>query len=107
MIDASGRTKEIQFSRPTTVPVYIKITGLVTDVTFGGADTIKAALIDFIGTSAGDITASGLGIGEDVYFNRLVCPVNEVRGVVDFIIAEGSAVPASVGRSMAKCALPC
>ena len=95
---ACGRTRPIKFSRPVTVPIYVEITNLVTDSTFGGNNTIKAAMIAFIGDAAADVNASGLGIGEDVYFNRLMCPLNAVPGVVDYTLKIGTAA-ASVAAS--------
>lgn len=90
LTDASGRIRTIKFSRPTTVPIYVKITNLVTDATFGGNATIQAAVIAFIGDAAADVNASGLGIGEDVYYNRLMCPLNSVPGVVDYTLKIGT-----------------
>ena len=98
LTDASGRTRTIKFSRPATVPIYVNITNLVTDSTYGGDSTIKAALIAFIGDAAADVNASGLGIGEDVYYNRLMCPLNSVPGVVDYTLKIGTAA-ASVAAS--------
>lgn len=79
----SGIMYTIKFSRPTLVPVYIRVTGLVTDVDkfpVDGDDQIKQALIDYIGE---DVTG-GTSIGETVYFNRLYQVVYTVPGVIDF-----------------------
>ncbi len=82
VVDASGQTKDIRFSRPEPVPVHIRIYGLVTDGAFAqdGADQIRRALIAYIG---GDVSG-GVGIGEPVYFYRLPEEVYRVVGVVDF-----------------------
>lgn len=84
VLDASKRLRTIRFSRPTSVPVYVRISKLVTGDGYMGDDTIKAAVLAFIGSEAEDIAASGLSIGETVYYNRLMCPVNETPGVVDY-----------------------
>lgn len=82
VIAASGQSINIKFSRPTTVPVYIKITNLETDTDYpaDGDDRIKSALIDFIG---GDVRG-GLTIGTDVRYMTLPDVILSVPGVVDF-----------------------
>lgn len=82
--DASGRQRTIHFSRPTSVPIYVRITKLVTGDGYMGDDTIKAAIVAHIGSDAEDMAAAGLAIGETVYYNRLMCPLNETPGVVDY-----------------------
>lgn len=84
VLDASKRLRTIHFSRPTSVPVYVRISNLVTGDGYMGDDTIKAAILAYIGSEDADIAASGLSIGETVYYNRLMCPVNETQGVVDY-----------------------
>lgn len=86
LLDASGRLKTICFSRPTTLPIFVKITGLVTNDAYGGDATVKAAIVDHIGSEVGDIATSGLPIGETVYYNRLMGPMNATAGVVDYTL---------------------
>ena len=82
VIGTSGQSFDIRFSRPTTIPVYVKINNLKTNSSFptDGKDLITAALIEHIG---GDAT-SGLNIGEDVLFMALPGVILSVSGVVDF-----------------------
>lgn len=62
----------------------MRITKLVTGDGYMGDDTIKAAIVAHIGSDAEDMAAAGLAIGETVYYNRLMCPLNETPGVVDY-----------------------
>lgn len=53
VLSSSGVTYNIKFSRPTLVPVWIKVTDLETDANrfpVDGKDQIAQALIDYIGT---------------------------------------------------------
>ena len=86
LLDASGRLKTVRFSRPTTVPVYMRVSSLVTGSAYAGDASLQAALVDYIGSAEGDIATSGLPIGEKVYYNRLMDPVNETTGVVDYTL---------------------
>ena len=81
-LSASGQSIDINFSRPTTVPVYLKITNLQTNSNFpyNGNDLIKEALINYIG---GD-TWGGLTIGQDVLYMAIPGVILGVSGVVDF-----------------------
>ena len=56
----------------------------MTSDAYAGDAALKAAIVEYIGSAAGDIAESGLAIGETVYYNRLMCPVNNTPGVVDF-----------------------
>jgi len=88
VISAGGQTYNIKFSRPTPVSVYIKITNLTTDEDTFPADgeaQIKQALIDYLGGTVN----GGLGIGEDVYYNRLPAAIYTVSGVIDFDLEIG------------------
>ena len=87
--DASGRAKEIHFSRPTPRPIWVRVTGLVTGDRFplDGEEQIAAKLVAHIGDEgASSALTGGLSIGEPVIYNRLISPVNEVFGVVDFTL---------------------
>lgn len=94
VLDASGRLKAIHFSRPTTLPIFVRVTGLVTNDAYAGDAAVKAAIVDHIGSEEGDIATSGLPIGRTVYYNRLMGPMNATAGVVDYtleISTDGSA----------------
>ena len=83
VIGNSGQTYNISFSRPSLVPVWIKITDLVVDedrFPSGGMDQIKAALSEYIGSDE----TGGLSIGETVYYVQLPQRINGVPGVVDY-----------------------
>lgn len=83
VLSTSGQTIDINFSRPTPISVYIKISDLVTSEAFSnenGDEEIKQALIDYIG---GDVTG-GLPIGTDVIFMELPKEILSVVGVKDF-----------------------
>ena len=82
VVAASGGTYNINFSRPTEVPVWVKVTNLVTDSHFplDGIEQIKAALVAYIGSD----TSGGLNIGQSVICIALPTEVYKVSGVVDF-----------------------
>lgn len=82
VLSTNGQTININFSRPSTVPVYVKITNLETDGNFptNGKARIADALTAYIG---GDVTG-GLKIGADVLYMALPGVILSVPGVVDF-----------------------
>lgn len=83
VIGNSGQTYTISFSRPSLVPVWIKITDLVIDKSHfptDGLDQIKAVLSQYVGSDE----TGGLGIGETLYFIQLPQRINSVPGVVDY-----------------------
>lgn len=84
--DLSGVTKEILFSRPEAVDVYVRITGLETEnAPLDIVEQIKTAVVNHIGGYDADgNTVSGLEIGEEVIYKRVICPVNSVDGVKDY-----------------------
>lgn len=86
VLDASGKLRTIKFSRPTPVLIYVQISDLVTSDAYAGDAALKAAIVEYIGSAAGDIAESGLAIGETVYYNRLMCPANNTPGVVDYTL---------------------
>lgn len=82
VIDVSGVTHDIGFSRPSPIEIWIKVFNLVTDNTFplDGVEQIKKRLVDFIGAN----TRGGLNIGQSVICVTLPTEVLKVQGVVDF-----------------------
>ncbi len=82
VVDVSGVTHDIGFSRPAPVEVWIKVFNLVTDSTFplDGVEQIKKRLVDFIGAN----TRGGLNIGQSVICVTLPTEVLKVQGIVDF-----------------------
>lgn len=82
VVSASGKTYDINFSRPTPVNVWVQVTDLVTDRHFplDGVEQIKRNLVEFIGGNA----RGGLNIGQPVIRVALPTEVLKVPGVVDF-----------------------
>lgn len=87
VLAVSGQIFDIFFSRPTTVPIYIKITNLETDNNFpaSGAGVVKRVVIDYIGGAA----YGGLPIGRDVIYMDLPGVIKSIPGVVDFDLEIG------------------
>ena len=92
VVALNGQSYDIHFSRPATVPIYIKVYDLETDTNFpwDGESRIKAALISFIG---GDVQG-GLPIGTDVLYMALPGAILSVHGVVDFSLSIGTSAAA-------------
>lgn len=79
----NGQTYEIRFTRPTPIPVWIRVENVQVDSSgfpADGAERIRQALISYIGSNI----TGGLNIGENVIYNRLPCKVLSVPGVIDF-----------------------
>lgn len=79
IIDSQGNNQTIEFTRPTTVPIYISMTLASTSAypDTGDAD-IKQAIVDY---AAGLLVAGeGFGIGDDVLVTRLYTAINSVPG---------------------------
>lgn len=70
--DKFGYQREIKFSRPTPVNIFIQLQ-LTTDQNFpeNGQDLIKQAIIDYV---------NALSIGQDVLYSRLYTPINSIPG---------------------------
>lgn len=70
--DKFGYQREIKFSRPTPVNIYIQLE-LTTDQNFpeDGYDQIREAIINYV---------DSLSIGQDVLYSRLYTPINSVKG---------------------------
>ena len=70
--DKFGYQREIKFSRPTPVNIYIQLE-LTTDQNFpeDGYDQIREAIINYV---------DGLSIGQDVLYSRLYTPINAIPG---------------------------
>lgn len=71
---------DISFSRPDLINIYIKIFNLETNEDFPGEDTIKEAVINFIGGDA----SGGLGIGADVPYQGIPAIIMQIKGILDF-----------------------
>lgn len=99
VVALNGQSYSIHFSRPTTVPIYIKVYDLETDSNFpwDGESRIKAALISFIG---GDVQG-GLPIGTDVLYMALPGAILSVPGVVDFSLSIGTSASSLAVKNIA------
>ena len=88
VVALNGQSYDIHFSRPATVPIYVKVYDLEVDTNFpwDGESRIKSALISFIG---GDVQG-GLPIGTDVLYMALPGAILSVPGVVDFSLSIGT-----------------
>lgn len=92
IVDASGNTREIFFSRPENKAIWFKVQDLVTD---GASETIETdianAIIRYIGgTDSAGANYQGLSIGEDVLYNRIPAIINSVQGVVNYTLTIGT-----------------
>ncbi len=90
VLDSMGFSHDINFSRPTEVPIYIDLTVSVNSALFplDGTDQIKAALVAF-----GD----ALQIGDDVFALQFKCVPLSVAGVEDVTIFKIDTVTPPVG----------
>lgn len=72
--DVRGTNRDVSFSRPIPIPIYIDITIVLDSSVFpgDGVDRIKQSVIDF--------TTNTYGIGDDVIYSRLFSPINQVPG---------------------------
>ena len=85
VISVSGQSIGISFSRPSPVPIHIKIENLKTDpekFPVDGVQQITDALVSYIGYE----NSGGLLIGDDLVFISLYQIPLSVSGVVDFSI---------------------
>src|SRR5690606_35248048 len=92
IFDSQGFQREIKFSRPTTVRIYISMeldtyAGFPSD----GANQIKSALTDYF--------RSEFTIGQDVIYSRLFTPINSVPGhQVNSLFIGTTASPVGTGN---------
>lgn len=82
VITASGEIRDIHFSRPAPVNVWVKVFNLVTNKHFplDGIEQIKRSIVAYIGAD----TRGGLNIGQTVICVKLPTEVLKVPGVEDF-----------------------
>ena len=82
VITASGEIRDIRFSRPAPVNVWVKVFNLVTNKHFplDGIEQIKRSIVAYIGAD----TRGGLNIGQAVICVKLPTEVLKVPGVEDF-----------------------
>jgi len=83
--DSQGFVRNIKFSRPTEVNIYVEI-DLTTDSNFpiNGLTQVRDAVV-----AHGD----ALGIGQDVIvYPKLLCALNDIQGITDVAIRIGTSV---------------
>ncbi len=81
--DIDGNPHMIYFSRPTVVPIYVKVQ-ITSDGTLIDQQTVKNVIKDYI---------NGLGIGEDVIYTKILAAVMNIQGVKDATIYIGTSSP--------------
>lgn len=80
VLTKSEQLLDICFSRPILRDIYIRITALETNDDYAGEDSIKEALVNFIGGDA----SGGLDIGADVAYQAIPGVLMHVKGIIDF-----------------------
>jgi len=90
IVDTQGVEYFIRFSRPINVPIYVKVTCVVTNAALwpsDGTTQIKTAMVNYAanGASAIGITSGfdqvGISPGDPVYATELAIPANSVAGM--------------------------
>ena len=73
IIDSQNYPRDINFQRPTAVPIYITMTLSTTpEYPANGAELIRNAIVQF--------AKEEFGVGEDIIYSRLYTPINTVQG---------------------------
>lgn len=81
----NGQTKEIAFSTPTIVTIYVDVTLTKTNE-YAGDDQVRDSIVQYTGgtlDSGGNVDGE-LEAGDDVIYNQVVEAIMDVRGVHDF-----------------------
>lgn len=88
VLDDSGNENTIKFSYATEIPVYANIT-ITKSQAYGtdGDDNVKRAILEYIGgiDDIGD-SYTGLNMGQDVIYTRLIDRIMSVVGVEDIAL---------------------
>lgn len=91
VIDDQGFSYSINFSRPTSIPIYLSL-DITKDLDFpaNGAALIEQAMLDF---------GNSLGIAKDVVvYPKLISAMNDILGILDVVVRiDVSPVSISVG----------
>ena len=81
ILDSQGLPHDIDFSRPTEIPIFVEVT-LVVDTNYpaDGDTQMKQAIVDY---ANGELVAGrGFGLGDDVIYVELYTPVNSIIGSI-------------------------
>ncbi|QAS52799.1 baseplate J/gp47 family protein [Halobacillus litoralis] len=88
VLDESGQSHTVGFTRAVEIPIYSRIT-IAKSAAFpsDGADRIRRTIVQFIGgeDNSGALY-SGLNMGDDVIYSRLIAKVFQVEGVEDLTL---------------------
>lgn len=77
--DSQGIPKNISFSRPTSVDIYVELDiTAFQDYPVDGDDLIKQAIEDYANGKL--IEGRGFNLSDDVIYTRLYTPINSVKG---------------------------
>lgn len=93
VVDSEGFSQDVNFTRPTEIPIYVTVTILTDPGTFGGANAVVGEQL-----VKDAIVAEGqtLNIGDDVVALRIRCAPLEVAGVLDVTAFAIGTAPAPV-----------
>jgi len=81
---SNGQEKDVTFSVPTAIQIYVDVTLEHTDE-YAGDDAVRDAIIQYIGgtLTSGDNVDGDLGAGDDVIYNKVLDAIMGVAGVYD------------------------
>lgn len=96
----NGQTKEIDFSTPTEVQIYVDCS-LTKESTYEGDEAVQDSIVDYIGgvLNSGVEIFGELGTGDDVIYNQVLNAVMSVEGVVDVTNLEVDTSSSPTGTS--------
>lgn len=95
--DSQGFAQVVNFSRPTSILIYVEI-DLSVDVNYpaDGDAQVQAAIVSF---------GNALGIGQDVIvIPKLICAIDAIAGITDAVIRVGTAVNPTLSDNIAVAA---
>ncbi|WP_406944477.1 baseplate J/gp47 family protein [Halobacillus sp. SY10] len=88
VMDESGQAHTVGFTRAVEVPIYSRITiSKSSAFSSDGADRIRRTIVQFIGgeDNSGALY-SGLNMGDDVIYSKLIAKVFQVEGIEDLTL---------------------
>jgi uncharacterized phage protein gp47/JayE len=91
--DIGGNSHTISYTPAMAVNIFVDVT-LTTDNTFqtDGAVQVKDAVVKLIGGTASDGTLyTGLNMGDDVIYSRILATIMSIQGVEDAVLKIGTA----------------
>lgn len=90
--DDSGNTHTIAYTPATSIDIFVDVT-LTTNALFraDGVNQVKDAIVKLIGGTATDGTVyTGLNMGDDVIYSKILAAVMSVDGVTDATVTLGT-----------------